>query len=298
MSRTTSLEPETGRRRSPSPASSPPASSAPPSSGTTSSCTASPPRWSSRTVFFPTRRTRCRRPCCPSRTYAIGFVVRPLGGLVFGHFGDKLGRKKLLVVCLLMMGVATFAIGLLPSHATVGVLAPVLLTVLRLIQGFALGGEWGGAVLIVSEHGEPAQPRLLGLAGRRRAYPPGKLLANGVLALLAAGPERRDLPRLGLAHPVPAVRGAGHRRAVDPAAGRGVADLPCRRRPSAPTPAPPPASRQACRSLRRAAAPTRARSSPRWAPGWPRTSPTTSSPSSSLTYVDRPSCTLRQARSC
>lgn len=87
-------------------------------------------------------------------TYAVGFAARPLGALVFGHYGDRLGRKKLLVLSLLMMGGATFAIGLLPTHATVGAAAPVLLTVLRLVQGFALGGEWGGAVLLVSEHGD------------------------------------------------------------------------------------------------------------------------------------------------
>src|SRR4051794_11848854 len=88
-------------------------------------------------------------------TYAIGFAARPIGALVFGHFGDRIGRKKLLVVSLLMMGGATFAIGLLPTYGTVGVLAPTLLILLRLIQGFALGGEWGGAVLMVSEHGKP-----------------------------------------------------------------------------------------------------------------------------------------------
>src|SRR5688572_32774423 len=78
-------------------------------------------------------------------TFAIGFIARPVGGLVFGHFGDKIGRKKLLVLSLLMMGVATFAIGLLPGYATIGIWAPILLVVLRLIQGFALGGEIGRA---------------------------------------------------------------------------------------------------------------------------------------------------------
>lgn len=78
-------------------------------------------------------------------TYAVGFAARPLGALVFGHYGDRLGRKKLLVLSLLLMGGATCAIGLLPTHATIGSVAPVLLTVLRLVQGFALGGEWGGA---------------------------------------------------------------------------------------------------------------------------------------------------------
>ncbi len=87
-------------------------------------------------------------------SFAIGFVARPLGGLVFGHFGDRVGRKKLLVVSLLMMGGATVAMGLLPTYAGIGVAAPLLLTLLRLVQGFALGGEWGGAVLIVSEHGD------------------------------------------------------------------------------------------------------------------------------------------------
>ncbi|MGH4031544.1 MFS transporter [Actinomycetota bacterium Odt1-20B] len=118
-------------------------------------------------------------------TYAIGFAARPLGGLVFGHFGDRVGRKKLLVVSLLMMGGATFAMGLLPTYDSIGVGAPVLLTVLRLIQGFALGGEWGGAVLIVSEHGG-AKHRGFWASWPQAGAPGGNLLATGVLALLAA----------------------------------------------------------------------------------------------------------------
>ncbi|MGY1601286.1 MFS transporter [Geodermatophilus sp. SYSU D00815] len=118
-------------------------------------------------------------------TYAVGFFARPVGALVFGHFGDRLGRKKLLVISLLMMGGATFLIGLLPTYATVGVLAPVLLIVLRLVQGFALGGEWGGAVLIVSEHGRP-QHRGFWASWPQAGAPAGNLLATGVLALLAA----------------------------------------------------------------------------------------------------------------
>lgn len=118
-------------------------------------------------------------------TYAIGFLARPLGGVVFGHFGDKIGRKKLLVVSLLMMGGATFAMGLLPTYGTIGVAAPILLTVLRLIQGFALGGEWGGAVLIVSEHGGP-EHRGFWASWPQSGAPGGNLLATGVLALLAA----------------------------------------------------------------------------------------------------------------
>ncbi|WP_448626515.1 MFS transporter [Geodermatophilus sp. URMC 64] len=118
-------------------------------------------------------------------TYAVGFFARPVGALVFGHFGDRLGRKKLLVISLLMMGGATFLIGLLPTYATVGVLAPILLIVLRLVQGFALGGEWGGAVLIVSEHGRP-ENRGFWASWPQAGAPAGNLLATGVLALLAA----------------------------------------------------------------------------------------------------------------
>ncbi|WP_030225845.1 MFS transporter [Streptomyces sp. NRRL WC-3626] len=118
-------------------------------------------------------------------TYAVGFAARPLGALVFGHYGDRLGRKKLLVLSLLMMGGATFAIGLLPTHATVGSAAPVLLTVLRLVQGFALGGEWGGAVLLVSEHGD-ARRRGFWASWPQTGAPAGQLLATGVLSLLTA----------------------------------------------------------------------------------------------------------------
>ncbi|MFK4541239.1 metabolite-proton symporter [Streptomyces tendae] len=118
-------------------------------------------------------------------TYAVGFAARPVGALVFGHYGDRLGRKKLLVLSLLMMGGATFAIGLLPTHATVGTAAPVLLTVLRLVQGFALGGEWGGAVLLVSEHGD-ARRRGFWASWPQTGAPAGQLLATGVLSLLTA----------------------------------------------------------------------------------------------------------------
>ncbi|MEU6332683.1 MFS transporter [Streptomyces sp. NPDC047049] len=118
-------------------------------------------------------------------TYAVGFAARPLGALVFGHYGDRLGRKKLLVLSLLMMGGATFAIGLLPTHATVGSAAPVLLTVLRLVQGFALGGEWGGAVLLVSEHGD-ARRRGFWASWPQTGAPAGQLLATGVLSVMTA----------------------------------------------------------------------------------------------------------------
>ena len=87
-------------------------------------------------------------------TYALGFIARPVGGIVFGHFGDRIGRKKLLMWSLVLMGAATVLIGLLPTYAQIGIWAPVALIVLRLVQGFAVGGEWGGAVLMAAEHGD------------------------------------------------------------------------------------------------------------------------------------------------
>src|SRR4051812_25968593 len=87
-------------------------------------------------------------------TFAIGFFARPLGGVFFGHYGDKIGRKAMLVATLILMGLSTFLIGALPTYQQIGVAAPLLLIALRFVQGFAVGGEWGGAVLMVVEHGE------------------------------------------------------------------------------------------------------------------------------------------------
>ena len=84
--------------------------------------------------------------------FAVGFLVRPLGGIIFGHFGDRVGRKAMLVLSLNMMGVATFLIGVLPTYETIGVLAPILLAVLRTAQGIGVGGEWGGAALLAVEN--------------------------------------------------------------------------------------------------------------------------------------------------
>ncbi len=118
-------------------------------------------------------------------TSATGFVARPIGGIVFGHFGDKLGRKTVLVVTLLVMGIATFLIGLLPTYAAIGVAAPVLLVVLRIVQGLGLGGEWGGAVLMSLEHGQPGR-RGWNASWPQVGVPAGNLLAAGVLGLMSA----------------------------------------------------------------------------------------------------------------
>ena len=88
-------------------------------------------------------------------TFAVGFITRPIGGAFFGHFGDRIGRKPLLVLTLTMMGAVTFLIGLVPSYATIGVASPLIVVVLRLTQGFAMGGEWGGAVLMAFEYAPP-----------------------------------------------------------------------------------------------------------------------------------------------
>ena len=87
-------------------------------------------------------------------TFAIGFVARPLGGLIFGHLGDRIGRKSVLVATLLIMGVATVLIGLLPTYQQIGITAPILLVLLRILQGIGLGGEWGGAVLMAYEYAD------------------------------------------------------------------------------------------------------------------------------------------------
>ena len=116
-------------------------------------------------------------------TYAVGVVARPLGGIVFGHCGDRVGRKQVLVVTLLIMGIATFLIGLLPTYASIGVAAPILLVALRFVQGLGLGGEWGGAVLMSLEHGAPER-RGLNASWPQVGVPVGNLLAAGVLGVL------------------------------------------------------------------------------------------------------------------
>lgn len=118
-------------------------------------------------------------------TYAVGFAARPIGGVIFGHYGDKIGRKKMLVISLMLMGGATFLIGLLPSYGTIGVWAPILLIVLRLVQGFALGGEWGGAVLMAAEYGTPER-RGYWASWPQAGAPAGNLLAVAVLAVVTA----------------------------------------------------------------------------------------------------------------
>ncbi|MEO7128863.1 MAG: MFS transporter [Rhodoferax sp.] len=117
-------------------------------------------------------------------TFAAGFLSRPLGGIVFGHFGDKIGRKSMLVLTLSIMGVATFLVGLVPTYAQIGIAAPILLLVLRILQGLGLGGEWGGSVLMAFEYA-PKEKRGLYASVPQIGLAIGLCLAAGVVGLLS-----------------------------------------------------------------------------------------------------------------
>ena len=110
-------------------------------------------------------------------TFAAGFIARPIGGIIFGHFGDKVGRKKTLIMALILMGISSTLIGLLPTYAMIGAAAPILLTTLRFAQGLAIGGQWGGAMLLVTESAPPNQRGYYG-AFAQAGVPVGVILAN------------------------------------------------------------------------------------------------------------------------
>ena len=118
-------------------------------------------------------------------TFAVGFAARPLGGLIFGHYGDRLGRKTMLVLTLLIMGVSTFLVGCLPTFESIGILAPILLVVLRMLQGIGLGGEWGGAVLMAVEH-SPEDRRGLNGSWPQSGAPAGLVIGTGVFAIVSS----------------------------------------------------------------------------------------------------------------
>jgi MHS family shikimate/dehydroshikimate transporter-like MFS transporter len=121
-------------------------------------------------------------------SYAVGFLARPLGGALFGHFGDRLGRKSMLVLTLFIMGASTFCIGLLPTYGAIGVLAPILLILLRVVQGIGLGGEWGGASLMVLEHA-PSDKRGFYTSFVQIGFPIGLVLATFVFTLVTKLPD-------------------------------------------------------------------------------------------------------------
>lgn len=125
-------------------------------------------------------------------TFWIGFLARPLGGMIFGHLGDSIGRKKTLIITLMLMGICTTAIGLLPTYETIGIAAPILLIMLRLIQGIAMGGEWGGAVVLSAEHA-PKGKELLYSAFAQQGSPVGNLLATFVFFMFSFLPDEQFL---------------------------------------------------------------------------------------------------------
>ncbi len=130
------------------------------------------------TLFFPESDPTAAQ-MSSLATFALGFFARPIGGVVFGHYGDRLGRKSMLVVTLMMMGVATFLIGVLPTYAQIGVAAPILLALLRIVQGFGVGGEWGGAALMAIEHGHAGKRGFYGSCVQM-GVPVGLLLSTAV----------------------------------------------------------------------------------------------------------------------
>jgi metabolite-proton symporter len=124
-------------------------------------------------------------------TFAAGYLARPLGGIVFGHFGDRIGRKSMMLLTMVLMGCGSFLIGLLPTYDAIGVWAPVLLVALRVVQGLAIGGEWGGATLMVVEHAERTQGARRGLwsSFTQLGAPLGSVLSAGVVTLVSALPD-------------------------------------------------------------------------------------------------------------
>ncbi|HVY66001.1 MAG TPA: MFS transporter [Gammaproteobacteria bacterium] len=142
-------------------------------------------------LFFPTF-SELAGTLAAFASFAVGFVARPVGGLVFGHFGDRIGRKTTLILTLTMMGLATFAMGLMPSYATIGVWAPILMVVLRFVQGLAVGGEWGGAVLMATEHAGGERRGFFGSFAQIGSAV-GGLMATGMFLLMQQLPENEFL---------------------------------------------------------------------------------------------------------
>jgi len=120
--------------------------------------------------------------------YGVGFLGRPLGAVIFGHYGDRIGRKSMLIATMLTMGLATFAVGCLPTYEQIGILAPVALVILRILQGVGLGGEWGGAVILVMEHGTREKRGFYGSLVQA-GFPIGLVTASLAFAAVARLPE-------------------------------------------------------------------------------------------------------------
>ena len=158
-------------------------------------------------------------------TFAVGFVMRPIGGFVFGHIGDRIGRKRSLALTMVLMGGATSLMGALPTAAQVGALAPVLLLTLRIIQGFALGGEWAGAMLLAVEH-SPADRRGLYASAPQVGLALGLALGTGVFAMLQLLLPAAGVRQLRMAHRLSGQLRVGVLRAAGAADGGRNTGLP------------------------------------------------------------------------
>ncbi|MDB6086799.1 MAG: hypothetical protein JWN43_4680 [Gammaproteobacteria bacterium] len=147
-------------------------------------------------AFFPKGLSAAAALLASFSTFAVAFVARPFGAIVFGHFGDRHGRKRPLVAALMLMGASTCLIGCLPTYATIGIAAPLILVVLRFLQGFAIGGQWGGAVLLLTESA-PANRRAYYSSFAQVGVPFGVVLANLVFLLLSANQSQQDFAAWG-----------------------------------------------------------------------------------------------------
>src|SRR5580693_457988 len=129
-------------------------------------------------------------------TYFVGFIARPIGAIIFGHFGDRIGRKASLIATLLLMGAATMGIGFIPDYATIGIWGAVLLTLARVIQGIGVGGEWGGSVLLAGEWTDPKR-RGFSTSWAQFGAPAGMFLANGAFTLMTASTTNQQFMAWG-----------------------------------------------------------------------------------------------------
>ncbi|EQD77423.1 major facilitator superfamily protein, partial [mine drainage metagenome] len=129
-------------------------------------------------------------------TFVVGFAARPIGGIVFGHWGDRIGRKPMLVATFSITGLSTFAVGFLPTYAQIGIAAPILLTTLRIVQGFGLGGEWSGAAMLAAEHTEAGNRGFAGSLVQAGA-PIGVIAAMLAIAMVSGWLGNRGLIEWG-----------------------------------------------------------------------------------------------------
>ena len=184
------------------------------SNGTISCSTAPSPGWFSPSCFFPASDPLIGT----MQAYAIffvGFIARPVGAAIFGHYGDRIGRKATLIATLLMTGLATFAVGLVPSYEQIGIWGAIIMIVLRFIQGVGVGGEWGGSVLMSMEWAQTNANRGFIASWPQFGGPAG--LSWPISLCWLQRDLRRPVPDLGLAHPVPPQHHHGRRRALHPA---------------------------------------------------------------------------------